>query len=77
MPVTAPLRSSSALVPTVVPWTTVATAPTVSTPERIPARKPWDWSGRVDGTLRIAPVPVCWSRMKTSVKVPPKSTPTM
>ena len=52
-----PLRSSTALVPTVVPWTTVSNSCAVSPSAARPAMKPSDWSAGVDGTLatRMAP----------------------
>ena len=75
MPVRAPLRSSSALVPTVVPCTMVRISVKSSTLLAMPSTKPLDWSPRVDGTLAVLTVPSVSSRMKTSVKVPPTSTP--
>jgi hypothetical protein len=74
-PIRAPLRSSSALVPAVVPWTTTSTVDRSSTRAEIPSRKPPDWSGRVVGTLATSAVPAASSSTKTSVKVPPTSTP--
>ena len=74
-PVTAPLRSSRALVPTVVPWTTVDSAVRSPAPVSRPDRKPTAWFAGVDGTLATRAVPAASSRTKTSVKVPPTSTP--
>jgi hypothetical protein len=53
IPVRAPLRSSSALVPTVVPCTTVEMSAKFSTLLAMPSTKPFDWSPRVDGTLAV------------------------
>ena len=75
IPVRAPLRSSNALVATVVPWTTVAIWLKSSTRWRMPSMKPFDWSSRVEGTLAVVTVRPASSQTKTSVKVPPTSTP--
>jgi hypothetical protein len=75
-PTRAPLRSSSALVPAVVPCTTVARRARSGTRAAMPARKPAAWSGRVVGTLATSARPVASSSTKTSVKVPPTSMPT-
>jgi hypothetical protein len=58
MPVRAPFRSRSALVPTVVPWTTVRIWLKSATSLPMPAMKPLDWSPRVDGTLAVVTRPV-------------------
>src|SRR5437762_5331753 len=63
-----PLRSSKALVATVVPWpSTAGRAPTDATP----AATATEGSAGVDGTLATTPV-----SLTTSVNVPPVSTPT-
>jgi hypothetical protein len=76
IPVFAPLRSSSALVPTVVPWTTAASLAKSGWPCAMPSTKPTDWSPLVEGTLRVLASPVASSKKNRSVNVPPTSTPT-
>ena len=75
-PARAPRRSSSALVPTVVPCTmdpSAATGPNC----RSPCRNPTASSPRLDGTLAVRTRPVAASNSTRSVKVPPTSTPTI
>src|SRR6266446_1264551 len=75
-PVRAPLRSSSALVAVVVPWTIT---PTSAGPTAAPARAPCTppaWFATVVGTLATRTRPVASSTTTRSVKVPPTSTPT-
>ncbi len=74
-PMRAPLRSSSALVPTVVPWTMEPSAESAPKVFR-PSRKPTASSPRFEGTLAVRNVPAASSRKNRSVKVPPTSTPT-
>ncbi len=76
IPVRAPLRSSSALVPVVVPWTTVAMSAKSGISPATPATKPRDWSSSVEGVLAVVTRPLRRSSAKMSVKVPPTSTPT-
>src|SRR2546421_960387 len=76
-PVTAPRRSSTALVATVVPWATSEgeAAPALSSACRRPRSKPSLWSSGVVGTLQTAREPP--RTMTTSVNVPPTSMPTL
>ena len=83
MPTSAPARSITMLVATVVPWNTASIAPgsTPASPQtlRMPCTTPSDWSCGVLETLvtttcRSAPSPDRSSTM--SVNVPPTSTPT-
>ena len=73
----APRRSSTALVPTVVPWTRRRTSrlamSSAWSPDRTAAAS---WRGR-DGTLVTTTRPVRESTAVRSVKVPPTSMPTM
>src|SRR5258705_2316433 len=75
-PVRATLRSSSALVAVVVPWT--MTAPS-SAPAAVPASAAWTppaWFATVVGTLATRTSPLASSTSTRSVNVPPTSTPT-
>src|ERR1700730_15956945 len=75
-PVRAPLRSSSALVAVVVPWTIT---PTSAAPTAASARAPCTppaWFATVVGTLATRTRPVSSSTSTRSVNVPPTSTPT-
>lgn len=76
MPVRATLRSSSALVPTVVPCTMVAICAAESATRATPFMKPRASSPRVLGTLTMRALPSRSSSTNRSVKVPPTSTPT-
>src|SRR5438034_7075270 len=81
-PTFAPLRSSSALVATVVPWTmrsVLASRPARSVPHSPasrprPSMRPSDWSRGVDAHLAMTTRPVS-STAARSVKVPPTSIP--
>src|SRR5262249_37177884 len=75
-PVTAPLRSSSAFVAVVVPWTTIWSWPGVASVPASAARTPSAWLRGVVGTLATRTAPVASSSKTRSVKVPPTSTPT-
>src|SRR5262245_19910308 len=79
-PVRAPLRSSSALVATVVPWETEVSAAggtraRTSRPAR-PSTKARAGSAGVEGTFALWTSPVSSSTRTKSVKVPPVSMPT-
>src|SRR5436190_18406205 len=74
-PVVAPLRSTSALIPMVVPWITsrqsASRTPAWSTQRRTPAKS----SRGVLSALPLTTEPVASSSATRSVKVPPMSTP--
>ena len=72
----APLRSRIALVATVVPCTTVSMDATGAPLASMPAMKPSACAPGVLATLAISNRPAAPSKEKTSVKVPPTSTPT-
>src|SRR5712691_7122905 len=75
-PVQAPLRSSSALVAVVVPWTTIYRSSGVAEASASAARTPSAWLPTLVGTLATRTAPVVSSTSTRSVKVPPTSTPT-
>ena len=74
-PIFGPRRSSSVLVPTVVPCTIepCAAPPTA----RSPLRKPCASSPRRDGTFAVVNVRADESKRNRSVNVPPTSIPTI
>src|SRR5438552_6240992 len=82
MPAFAPLRSSSALVATVVPWTMKSVAassergsvPSSAARRSRPSMTPMDGSSGVEVDLAIVTRP-SWSTATRSVKVPPTSIP--
>ena len=75
-PIFGPRRSSSVLVPTVVPCT-IDCMPAAPPSAVSPLRKPSASSPRRDGTFAVRNVPLPESSRNRSVKVPPTSTPTM
>ena len=76
IPAFAPLRSSRALVATVVPWIIVETElKSRLVAAIIPLKNPLDWSPLVDGTFSTCTSPNTSSSDRISVKVPPTSTP--
>ena len=73
----APRRSSTALVPTVVPWTSRRTSRAAIPSAASPASTaPASWRG-CDGTLVTTTRPLASSTAVRSVNVPPTSMPTM
>jgi hypothetical protein len=74
-PQRAPLRSSTAFVATVVPWTSAATAARSVLSTASPSMKPTDWSSGVEGTLATRNTPRSGSSASRSVNVPPTSAP--
>ena len=73
-PAGAPVRSRSALVPTVVPWTMAPSRRRSGSPVVTPLMNPSASAARVDGTLATRNPPSS-SSTKTSVNVPPTSMP--
>ncbi len=66
-----------ALVPIVVPWTSVSISPGAASSADSPAMKPSAWFSGVLGTLATRNRRVAASTSSRSVKVPPTSTPTI
>lgn len=72
-PVRAPVRSVSALMITVVPWTKAATPRAATPARRSVSRTPRSKWGGVVSALAVPRRPVASSRKTRSVKVPPMS----
>ena len=76
IPQTAPVRSSVAFVPTVVPCTSQEIRGNSTSMARRPLMNPSAWFCGVDGTFDNLTSPVTSSMAMVSVNVPPTSTPT-